>query len=366
MMPGLAGIGINAKTCARNDDGPLTSEQNQGVLHTSQTVLRANPAFLHTDQQELCGICSNPVYFAHEQVVKHQNMSKNRGLRSDFKENQPGGEQKIGVLLTGITVAAILWFYMFSPWTSQISNFWLNMTVSAVILSIIAICGLRSGGALKDIAHGPHNRGDSGAFADGQASKGCVGLMLSDGEPLRIFGSELRWRWLDGIIGGERQDDGTIAGRQAFWKKTVTQVVIGLAVAFALWGVFWIGDKISQLIFDFARGQVDNVYGMKSGVSPALITVLLLFLIGPAEEFFWRGFVQRTMSEKIGATAAMFVTVVIYALVHIWSFNFMLVMAALAAGAVWGFIYRLRPSLLPALIISHALWDVLVFVLLPI
>lgn len=320
MMPGLAGIGINAKTRARNDDGPLTSEQNQGVLHTSQTVLRANPAFLHTDQQELCGICSNPVYFAQEQVVKHQNMSKNRGLRSDFKENQPGGEQKIGVLLTGITVAAILWFHMFSPWTSQISNFWLNMAASAVILSVIAICGLRRGGALKDIARGPHSHGDVG----------------------------------------------TLAGRQAFWKKTVTQVVIGVTVAFALWGIFWIGDKVSQLIFDFARGQVDNVYVMKSGVSPALITVLLLFLIGPAEEFFWRGFVQRMMSDKIGATAAMFVTVVIYALVHIWSFNFMLVMAALVAGAVWGFIYRLRPSLLPALIISHALWDALVFVLLPI
>lgn len=220
----------------------------------------------------------------------------------------PESGHKTGFLITGILVAAGLWFYMFSPWTSQISNFWLNMTTSAVILSAIAICGLRHGGP-------------SGVTYD---------------------------------------------GGQGFWKKAVTQVVIGVAVAFALWGVFWIGDKVSQLIFDFARGQVDNVYGMKSGVSPALITVLLLFLIGPAEEFFWRGFVQRMMSERIGATAAMFVTVVIYALVHIWSFNFMLVMAALVAGAVWGFIYRLKPSLLPALIISHALWDALVFVLLPI
>ncbi len=144
------------------------------------------------------------------------------------------------------------------------------------------------------------------------------------------------------------------------------QLVIGIVIAFALWGIFWIGDKVSQLMFDFARGQVDNVYGMKYGVSPVLITVLLLLLIGPAEEFFWRGYVQRTMSDKVGATAAMFITAIIYALVHIWSFNFMLVMAALVAGGVWGLIYRLKPSLLPALIISHALWDALVFVLLPI
>lgn len=69
---------------------------------------------------------------------------------------------------------------------------------------------------------------------------------------------------------------------------------------------------------------------------------LLLVLIGPAEEFFWRGYVQKTMSEKMGANAA------------------------LVAGGVWGLIYRIKPSLLPALIISHALWDALVFVILPI
>lgn len=288
----------------------------------------------------------------------------------------PESGHKTGFLITGILVAAGLWFYMFSPWTSQISNFWLNMTASAVILSAIAICGLRRG--FSESADSSGVTHDDGQASMPQAKHRW--LLPSDGEPLRIFGFELRWKWLDGIIGndGPRRDGGVAAsgkdGRddeassdgRAFWKKAVTQVVIGVAVAFALWGVFWIGDKVSQLIFDFARGQVDNVYGMKSGVSPTLITVLLLFLIGPAEEFFWRGFVQRMMSERIGATVAMFVTVVIYALVHIWSFNFMLVMAALVAGAVWGFIYRLKPSLLPALIISHALWDALVFVLLPI
>ena len=59
-------------------------------------------------------------------------------------------------------------------------------------------------------------------------------------------------------------------------------------------------------------------------------------------------------------------TLIIYALVHIWSLNFMLVMAALVAGFVWGLLYRLRPDWLPALIISHAVWDACVFVVFPI
>ncbi|MBR4809034.1 MAG: CPBP family intramembrane metalloprotease [Bacteroidales bacterium] len=149
-------------------------------------------------------------------------------------------------------------------------------------------------------------------------------------------------------------------------EKPLLQLLGGVAIAFALWGIFWIGDKLSAAWFDFARPEVDAVYSMKEGLPSWAIAVLLLFLIGPAEELFWRGYVQRTLGGRIGPTLALIVTALIYALVHIWSFNFMLIMAALVAGAVWGLIYRICPRALPALIISHALWDALVFIVLPI
>ena len=44
----------------------------------------------------------------------------------------------------------------------------------------------------------------------------------------------------------------------------------------------------------------------------------------------------------------------------------MLLAAATVAGFVWGIIYWICPKALPALILSHALWDALVFVILPI
>lgn len=203
-------------------------------------------------------------------------------------------------LIFAVCAAALLWFYMFSPWTGGLTNFWMNMSASALILSSMAIpwSGLR----------------------------------------------------LDGLDA----------------RKLFLQFLLGVGIAFALWGIFWVGDKLSQLMFSFARPQVDSVYSMKDGSSAALIAVLLLVLIGPAEEFFWRGYVQKSISERLSPDAALLVTTLVYALVHVWSFNFMLVMAAFVAGAVWGLIYRLRPSLLPALIVSHALWDALVFVILPI
>jgi len=203
-------------------------------------------------------------------------------------------------LLVAVLTAAVLWFYMFSPWTEGLTNFWLTMSVAAVILITFSI------------------------------------LFTTDQKDfLKV-------------------------------EKPLLQFIAGVVIAFALWGIFWIGDKLSSLLFDFARPEVDAVYSMKNGLSSWVIAILLLFVIGPAEELFWRGFVQCSFSKIIHPDLAFLLTTGIYALVHIWSFNFMLVMAALVAGFVWGVLYRVNPKLLPALIVSHALWDALVFVILPI
>ncbi len=146
----------------------------------------------------------------------------------------------------------------------------------------------------------------------------------------------------------------------------VSDLILGAGIAAALWGVFWTGDKMSQIIFNFARPQVDLIYGMKAGESPWLLTALMLFLIGPAEEIFWRGYVQKTLQQKWSPNVGFIVTTAIYALVHAGSCNFMLVMAALVAGMAWGLLYRFFPQRFTAIILSHALWDVAVFVWFPI
>lgn len=144
------------------------------------------------------------------------------------------------------------------------------------------------------------------------------------------------------------------------------EVLAGVGIAAALWGIFWTGDKVSSWLFDFARPQVDLIYGMKEGESLRLLSLLMLVLIGPAEEIFWRGYVQRTLSARWSPDAGFVVTTLVYALVHAASCNFMLVMAAAVAGVVWGGLYRLFPRRLGAIIVSHAVWDVAVFVWFPI
>jgi len=147
-------------------------------------------------------------------------------------------------------------------------------------------------------------------------------------------------------------------------KELWIDLLLGLGIAVVLWGCFWLGDKVSQWLFpSFARQQVDTIYQMKDGWSKWLLSGLLLLVIGPSEELFWRRFVQ----QELGNTwKAALLTVGIYTAVHIISLNFMLVMAAMVCGIVWGGLYLLFPKRFGAIMLSHALWDAAVFIWFPI
>ncbi len=144
-----------------------------------------------------------------------------------------------------------------------------------------------------------------------------------------------------------------------------SEIALGAVLAIVLWGVFWIGDKISQWLFDFARPQVDLIYGIKDGTSPAVISLLLLLIIGPGEELFWRGYIQRRLSARWSPNIGFLVATAAYTLIHVPSLNFMLVMAAMVCGIIWGGLFRFFPKHFTAIVISHALWDAAAFVWFP-
>ena len=202
--------------------------------------------------------------------------------------------------IIAIALAAVLWFVMFSPLTAPHLNFWAAMTVSALILTVVA----------------------------------------------QLFGK-------------------TLQTLKCPLRKVPGMVLAGVVIAVALWWAFRAGDKISQLMFSFARPQVDMIYGMKTGMSGTLLSALLLLVIGPTEEIFWRGYVQRSLSGTMGADKGFIVTLLAYTLIHVPSLNLMLVLAALVCGIAWGGLYRLFPDKLPAIILSHALWDAAAFVWFP-
>ncbi len=157
-------------------------------------------------------------------------------------------------------------------------------------------------------------------------------------------------------------DRGRLAQIYAFKPR---YVVIGVASAVVLYLVFYLGNLVSTRLFTFAESQVAGIYASRAQASPALIALLLLAWIGPAEEVFWRGFVQRRLGERIGPVRGYILASLVYGGVHVWAFNFMLLMAALVAGLFWGAMFIKYGSVWPG-IISHALWDAAIFVIWPI
>lgn len=154
-----------------------------------------------------------------------------------------------------------------------------------------------------------------------------------------------------------------------WWRRlrfSPSNILIGIGIAVVLWLFFWIGDKIASFLFSTARPEINAIYGIKGGISPYLLSLLLLFVIGPAEEIFWRGFVQERLSQRWGLNKGFVIATALYTSVHLASCNFMLIMAALVAGASWGLLYRFFPQRYTAIIVSHALWDAAVFVWFPI
>lgn len=149
-------------------------------------------------------------------------------------------------------------------------------------------------------------------------------------------------------------------------------ILLGIVLAFVLYGIFWMGNRMLILVNDLLPSLLPNrpqniqsVYANRGALSPVMVGVLLFFPIGFGEEVFWRGFIQRRLWSRWNGAAAFAVTTIIYAAVHLPTGNPVLILAAFVCSLFWGGIFLYTGSLVP-LIVSHMLWDPFIFILFPI
>ena len=147
-------------------------------------------------------------------------------------------------------------------------------------------------------------------------------------------------------------------------KQVLQKIGIGILSALGLYVVFYVGNVASRLIFPFAANNIENVYAFKTGASPMRVALLMALIIGPGEELFWRGFLQRRFQVERGPFQGFLLATLLYTGVHIASGNVMLVLAAGVCGLFWGFLY-LRTGSLLLNVISHTVWDMAIFLFFP-
>jgi membrane protease YdiL (CAAX protease family) len=158
-------------------------------------------------------------------------------------------------------------------------------------------------------------------------------------------------------------DFGPLLGRD-LKSGAAGKIILGLLSAAVLYLVFMAGKSILQTLVPSLPDEINEVYSFKSSVPPLRITLLLALLIGPGEEVFWRGLLQRRFETRFGSPSGWLAAAALYAAVHLSSGNLVLTAAALVCGLYWGALYIIYRSVL-LIAASHTLWDILIFLVLP-
>jgi membrane protease YdiL (CAAX protease family) len=141
-------------------------------------------------------------------------------------------------------------------------------------------------------------------------------------------------------------------------------VAAGLASAGVLYVIFQIGDRLTRLLLPKGGSEIEAIYSLKQLRPRPELMARLGFIIGPAEELFWRGFVQERLMRHFGRLKGTLLGTAAYGGVHLVSGNFTLIGAASIAGAFWGGLFGLGMPL-GALIVSHIVWDIVIFLIAP-
>ena len=140
-------------------------------------------------------------------------------------------------------------------------------------------------------------------------------------------------------------------------------LLYGIVSGLLLYGVFWAGYQLIDLLNLPFKKDVSKLYGR---YSPSMLWhyIVLILIIIPGEEIFWRGFVQKRLLKFMNVPMAIVFSAILYASVHLYATHWILAFAALVAGLYWGFLYHWKRSM-PLLIVSHLIFDLLLFVFLP-
>ncbi len=143
----------------------------------------------------------------------------------------------------------------------------------------------------------------------------------------------------------------------------IQYLLFGAISGLILYSVFWLGYHLMELFHLPFENQIRKLY---KWFAPSLFWqyLALILVAAPGEELFWRGFVQKRFMNYLKPAVSITVGACLYASVHIYSGSFLLVLASLISGFVWGTLYFWKKSM-PLVIVSHIIFDIMIFIILP-
>jgi membrane protease YdiL (CAAX protease family) len=183
------------------------------------------------------------------------------------------------------------------------------------------------------------------------------------------------------IAAGVLLTAGTWLGRDRvslWWSTAVVFGVLGL-VSLVIGPVSWspklspalaaaaglaagVGVYVGTLVFvsvvvrwPVFRRHVAEIYHQRRGVSLGTALALVVLVVAPGEEIFWRGLVQARAAEATTPAMAAVITWAAYVAANAASRSLPIVAGAVVGGAVWGALAWWTGGVL-ASVLCHAAW----------
>jgi len=141
-------------------------------------------------------------------------------------------------------------------------------------------------------------------------------------------------------------------------------LALGAAIAAGLYGVFTFGDRAARAVMPRGEQDIGDIYQLRQLRPRAELVVRLGLAIAPAEELFWRGLLQGALAQRYGRTRGAALAAGLYGGAHLCTGNPTLVGAATIAGVGWSGLAAAGTPM-PALIVSHVVWDIWIFLVQP-
>lgn len=145
--------------------------------------------------------------------------------------------------------------------------------------------------------------------------------------------------------------------------RTWKSFVYGIAAAIAIYEVLYAGYHFLQML---RVGSALSTAEFLAIFTPTSVwhLLLLMFIVVPGEELFWRGFVQQQLKQYVPALIAVPIASVLFGLT-LWLADFWPgIFAGAAVGLILGYLYEKKKSM-PLLLIARLLLMVLVFIIFP-
>ena len=130
-------------------------------------------------------------------------------------------------------------------------------------------------------------------------------------------------------------------------------LMIGFLSGMLMYIITWAASKVLPAVHPPLQNQLEDLYILLSPTETWQYAMLILLII-PGEEIFWRGLIEKRLLTHIKTVQAVLLSTLLYSLPLIFSGNLLLVLAGIGGGLLWGTIYAWKRSLSMVIILSSA------------